>query len=257
MPTPIPSLPLGASWQSYSARDLCPGDSAVWAFQRALRADGYGGLVPAMARRTNREIRDQDVQRLKCLPEIHPPHADPDLHGWEAERGDGAAWPDTSSSVSRASRNSRSSSNHGASPRRRSQGSSGTRSSILRSWGENSARGSPMPSSGLGEQSQQVYGSRRRDGGDGANNARRSAADMQRVEAGHRSATGGFVGPRRTPGERTWVAPSRRDGQTQVENLYYVGAPSQARREETRPASTVPNRITPGSLSRKPATPRI
>jgi len=114
-----------------------------------------------------------------------------------------------------------------------------------------------MPSSGLGEQSQQVYGSRRRDGGDGANNARRSAADMQRVEAGHRSATGGFVGPRRTPGERTWVAPSRRDGQTQVENQYYVGAPSQARREETRPASTVPNRITPGSLSRKPATPRI
>jgi len=37
-----------------------------------LRADRLGVIVPAMAGRTNREIRDQDVQGLKCLRKIRP-----------------------------------------------------------------------------------------------------------------------------------------------------------------------------------------
>ena len=37
----------------------------------------------------------------------------------------------------------------------------------------------------------------------------RSAADMQRAEAGHRSTAGGLVGQRRTSRERVWADPSR------------------------------------------------
>jgi hypothetical protein len=35
-----------------------------------LRADLDGGIVPAMVGRRKREIRDQDVQGLKCLRKI-------------------------------------------------------------------------------------------------------------------------------------------------------------------------------------------
>ena len=37
-----------------------------------MRSDGYDGIVPAMAGRAKREIRDQDVQGLKCLRKIRP-----------------------------------------------------------------------------------------------------------------------------------------------------------------------------------------
>jgi len=37
-----------------------------------LRADGYEGIVPVMATSRKREIRDQDVQGLKCLRKIRP-----------------------------------------------------------------------------------------------------------------------------------------------------------------------------------------
>ena len=37
-----------------------------------MRADGYDGIVPAMAGQAKREIRDQDVQGLKCLRKIRP-----------------------------------------------------------------------------------------------------------------------------------------------------------------------------------------
>jgi len=37
-----------------------------------VRADLWGGIVPSMAGRTNREIRDQDAQGLKCLRQIRP-----------------------------------------------------------------------------------------------------------------------------------------------------------------------------------------
>jgi hypothetical protein len=38
----------------------------------SLRADLDGVIVPTMAGRTRREIRDQDVQGLKCLRKICP-----------------------------------------------------------------------------------------------------------------------------------------------------------------------------------------
>ena len=37
-----------------------------------MRADGYAVIVPSMAGRTKREIRDQDVQGHKCLRKIRP-----------------------------------------------------------------------------------------------------------------------------------------------------------------------------------------
>ena len=37
-----------------------------------MRADLRGGIVPSMAGRTKREIRDQDAQGLKCLRQIRP-----------------------------------------------------------------------------------------------------------------------------------------------------------------------------------------
>jgi hypothetical protein len=44
--------------------------------------------------------------------------------------------------------------------------------------------------------------------------------------------------PTRTSGERAWVAPSRRDRQTQFENLCYGGTLSQASRWTARMAVT-------------------
>jgi hypothetical protein len=51
---------------------LRPNDSATWAIRGELRADEFGSIVPAMAGRRKREIRDQDVQGLKCLRKIRP-----------------------------------------------------------------------------------------------------------------------------------------------------------------------------------------
>ena len=85
----------------------------------------------------------------------------------------------------------------------------------------------PWEGTGLSMPQEPGYGSKRSQDGEAQRTCRESRPG----------------GPRRTSSERAWVAPSRRDGLTQVENLCYGGAPSQVRRGSTRPASAVPNRI--------------
>jgi hypothetical protein len=62
---------LRASSQSCSARNLRIGSDLTEKIGN-LRDDLDGGIVPAMAGRRKREIRDQDVQGLKFLRKIRP-----------------------------------------------------------------------------------------------------------------------------------------------------------------------------------------
>ena len=52
-----------------------------------MRADLRGVIVPTMAGRTKREIRDQDVQGLKCLHKIRPLLSRLRRVGTERDRG--------------------------------------------------------------------------------------------------------------------------------------------------------------------------
>lgn len=58
--------------QSFSAQDLDTRSQATQVEKGDLRSGRPGDIVPVMPGSTKREIRDQDVQGLKCLPKIRP-----------------------------------------------------------------------------------------------------------------------------------------------------------------------------------------
>ena len=71
-PCPVAGRSLRASCQSCSARDLRTRRPAIRAGWGELRPRPGDGIVPVMATSRKREIRDQDVQGLKCLRKIRP-----------------------------------------------------------------------------------------------------------------------------------------------------------------------------------------